>query len=331
MNDKLYNKDIKMEYLETQIPDEGTRTMISFEFYKTAKLEKELDKDVFAFNDIEIDSLLKSMRRSNVMSIRRTLSVLNSYVKWAIANGKRGKYENNINYMDIFIKTETDFNKFVSNKQLAGKILNKNELNDMVNAIANPIDQALILCLYEFIGGAGLYEIRSMEISNINKETNEIKLFSANGNSRIQKISSKLIELLEESNRTKTYLVNNGEPDKREYVIEKAFVKSKYVFKPLRRGDNDFRIMNYHALLRRIAHIGKFTGYNHITANSIVETRIIHEIIDETEKRRLYEPDDSIYEDVIYKLENDYNINITNMKVYSIKQKVDQLLDIKEF
>lgn len=331
MKSKLYNQDVKMEFLETQILDNGTRTALLFEFYKTAKIENELDKDLYAFNDIEIANLLKSMRRSNVISIRKSLSVFNKYVKWCILNGKRGEFENNINYMDIFIKTETDLNKYVSNKKLAGKILNKEELNDLINVLVNPADQALILSLYEFIGGAELYEIRSMEISNINKETNEIELFSINGESRKQKISNKLIKNLEDVNRIETFLVNNGEPDKRGYIMEKAFAESNYVFKPLRRGSNDFETMNYHALLRRISQIGKFTGYSHITANSIIETRIIHEITDETEKRGLYNPNDIIYDDVIYRLNNEFNINITPMKTYSIKQKVSQLLDIKEF
>lgn len=331
MNNRLYNKDVKMEFLETQILDEGTRTAISYDFYKTAKMESELNKDLYAFNDVEIDSLLKSMRRSNVISIRKSLSVFNKYVKWCISNGKRGEFENNINYMDIFIRTETDLNKYVSNKQLAGKILNKDEFNDLINALVNPIDQSLILSLYEFIGGAELYEIRSMEMSNINKETNEIELFNADGEIRTQKISSKLIHLLEEANELKTYLINNGEPDKREYVIEKKFVESKYIFKPLLRGNNSFKIMSYHALLRRISQIGKFTGYNHITANSILETRIIHEILDETDKRELYQPNDAVYDDVVSRLNSEFNINITHMKIYSIKQKVTQLLDIKEF
>ena len=62
MNNRLYNKDVKLEYLET-IKEEGTRIPILYEFINSAKMEEELRKDIYAFNDLEIAKFLKISRR----------------------------------------------------------------------------------------------------------------------------------------------------------------------------------------------------------------------------------------------------------------------------
>lgn len=317
--------------METQILDSGTRTTVLHEFLKIAETEKELDKDVYAFNDIEIANLLKIMRRSNVISIRKTLSILNDYVKWCIVNGKRGRFENNINYVDLFIKTESDLNKYVSNRQLYNKILNKEEFNDLINIPVNPSDKAILLCLYEFIGGEELYELRSIEMKNIDRDTNTITLTNKDGEIRKSKISNKLINILEEANEENVYLSNNGEPDKRGSVIERTLMNSNFVFKTAKTNNNDFEIIQYQTILNRIKMIRKFVDYKYITANSIRETRIIHEILDLVDEKKLYEPSDDIYNEVAEKLNKDYEIELSRMQIYSIKQKVKQIMSIKEF
>lgn len=331
MKKRLYNNHIKLEYAETQILDEGTRTTVLYEFFKIAEVEEELDKDVYAFNDIEIADLLKTMRRSSVMSIRKTLSILNDYVKWCILNGKRGSFENNINYVDIFIKTESDLDKYVSNRKLYNKILNKEEFNYLLNIPVNPSDEAILLCLYEFIGGEELYELRSIEMNNIDRETNTIKLISKDGNIRKSKISNRLINLLEEVNEEKIYLINNGEVNRLGNIVENKLAESNFVFKSVQRMDNDFQMMQYQTILNRIKMIRKFVDYKYITANSIRETRIIHEILDLTSEKNLYEPNDTIYSEVVGKLKSDYEIELSPMQVYGIKQKVKQIVNIKEF
>lgn len=206
MEERLYNGDLKLEYLESQNVDESTKKTTLFEFYNTAKIEEGYGKDIYAFNDLEIEELLKSLRRSSVISLRRTLSILNNYVKWCIVNGKRGEHENNINYVNAFIKTESDLNKYVSNKQLSSKILNKEELNDLIHILVNPVDQAIIQCIYEFIGGEKLHELRSMKYKDIDFTNNEVILTDLNGEIRKQKISNKLLNILEDTQNTEAYI-----------------------------------------------------------------------------------------------------------------------------
>lgn len=333
MNDRLFNKEVKMEYAETQILDKGTRTTVLYEFLKFSEMEEELNKDVYAFNDIEVSNLLKRMRRSNVISIRKTLSILNDYVKWCIDNGKRKEFENHINYVDVFITTEKNLNKYVSNRQLYNKILNREEFEDLLNIPINPSDQALLLCLYELIGGEELHELRSIEMKNINKETNIIKLTDKDGNIRESKISNKLISLLEDTDspEIQAYIPNNGEPNTRGLIVERPFAASNYVFKPVKKGKNDYEMISYQATLSRLKMIKNFSDYSHITANSLRETRIIHEVLDLTTERELYEPTDEIFIEVAEKIKEEYQVELSRMQIYSIKQKMKQIVSIKEF
>lgn len=333
MKDRLYNNQVKLEYMETQIKDKGTRITALHEFLKIAEIEKELNKDISNFNDIEIANTLKIMRRSNVLSIRKTLSILNDYVQWCIINGKRGKLENNINYVSLFIKTETNLNKYVSNRQLYNKILNKEEFEDLLSVPVNASDQAILLCLYEFIGGEELYELRSLEMKNINKETNTVKLLNKNGETRISKISDRLIKLLEDVDDPdmQMYIQNNGEEDARGWVVEKAYAESHYILKTTKHGDNDHQMMPYSSVLNRLKMIKNFIDYKHITANSIRETRIIHEVLELTAQKGLYEPTDDVYDEVANMLKIEYDINLSHMQLYNIKQKLTQITNIKDF
>lgn len=331
MINKLYNYDLKLEYVNSQDIDESTKTTALYEFNNTSKLEREYGKDVYAFNDLEIKEFLKSLRSSSVISIRRSLSILNSYVKWCIVNGKRGKYENNINQVDAFIKTEDDLSKYVSNKQLSSKILSKEELDDIIHILVNPVDQAIIQCMYEFISGEKLYELRSLEFNNVDIAGRQVLLSNIDGEVRVQNISSKLVKILEETEKAPTYIYKNGLEDAKGNIGEREFPYSKYIIKKHREKNEKDDMISYNSVLTRLRNIRKFTGYNHITANSLRDTRVIHEIMDVMAERCIYSPDNAIYDEVIQRIYTQYGIKMSNMQMYSIKQKFNQLIDIKFF
>ena len=86
------------------------------------QLERRLGKDLYAFNNMEIAEILKGMGRSKVGSVSKALYIVNSYVKWTIRDGKRDEYENGINNVQAFVRTEESLQKYVSNKKLYSKI-----------------------------------------------------------------------------------------------------------------------------------------------------------------------------------------------------------------
>lgn len=329
MRDRLYNSNLKMEFIDSQELDDSTKKTIAYEFLKVKATEEKLDKDVYAFNDVEFANALRTMRSSSVLSIRKTLSIFNSYVKWCIVNGKRGKYENNINYVDIFIRTESDFSKFVSNRQLSSKILTKEELDDLINALVNPSDQVVIQSMYEFIGGQKLYELRSLTIDSVDDEACTVDLIDMDGSIRTQEISRKLVELMKDSHEVKEYIFKNGEMDKNGNISSREFIDSRLILKLTRYLDSEF--MTYSAMFGKIRRIREYTGYSHITITSLRETRVIHEIIDVAENMKKIIADKEVFEEAFNRIYKQYGVKLSHMQRYSIREKYNQLIDIKEF
>lgn len=329
LKNRMYNSDLKMEFIESQDNSRSTSLMIVYEFIKIANTENRLKKDLYAFNDLEISDALKTMRTSNVIALRSTLSILNSYVKWCTLNGKRGEYENGINYVDAFIKTEQNLRQYVSNKQLSGKILTEDEIEDLLNALINPCDQVVIQAMYELIGGEKLYEIRSLTIDAVNEKKCELELLNSDGSIRNQKVSRKLIELIKDSSEAKEYIFNNGEMNSDGRIASRRFLPSKNIIKSTR--ENDEGMSSYSGMQYKINSIKKYTGYNHITSTSLRDSRIIHEILKVTQEQNKYIADDKVFDDSFNNIYKQYGLRLSNMQEYNIKEKYKQLITIKDF
>ena len=327
MSERLYNKNLKLAYINNYFGEENTKNTILYEFLKTADMENQYKKDLYAFNDIEISNLLFFLKRDNIMSINKSVSIYKDYINWCIANGQRGIYENGENRVEIFQKTE-NLTKYVSNRRVKNKFLLKEELYDLIDYLINPVDQAFILCLYEFISGEQLHELRSLKISDIDEKNNKVKLTDVYGNIRIQSISTKLIELLKETDATPRYIDNNGMA---KTAKGKPFNESEYIFKAIIRKNNTGQMISYPGLLNKLRNIKRFTGYDLITTNSLRETRIIHEIVDVMKEMDLDIPNDDVYKKAVNNIKHYYNTELSNMQMYSIKQKFEQVIKLKDF
>lgn len=326
----LYNSEIKKEYFDTQFTSQNTKLTAYFDFSTITKIEKDSNKDAYSFNDLEIATVLKSMESSSILSIRRLLSTLNDYVQWAIDNGKRSKYETGINNVQEFIISEKNLNKYVSNKQVDGKILDEEEFEDLLNILVNPIDSALILCLYNFVGGTEFHEIRSLTYESIDEKNSMLHLVDKTGKKRKQKVEERLIEELLLLNRTNTYTSNNGIPDNFGRVRETPFIDSKYLFRPIE-SDNAGDMISPSTLYTRLRQMKQHTGYNYISPTSLRDTRLIHEILIETKERNKKEPTKEIIHSVLDEIYDVYGLPFSHMQRYSLEQKIEKLLEIGRF
>jgi len=327
MTKNLHNSNVKNAYLEYSDAKESTKVTVMNDFKNISKVENDLGKDVYAFNDLEIGDMLMSLGYSNVLSVRRILSILRDYVFWAIANDQRGEYENGINGMDLFLKSEKDLMKYVSNKQISGKILSLQELEDLINIVDNPIDKLFIQCPYEFIAGQEMFEMRSLKMSNVNMENLTVKLFDMDGSEREQKISAKLLKLLEDTESQSEYIFNNGEGGSR--ARSRAFAESEYIVKPLKRKSSEGQMLTYASIGAKYRRIQEFTGFSYINAVALKDTRIIHEIVDLLEDNDMYKPDGFVFTELQSRLRDRYSVEISPMQLYSIKKKYEQIITIK--
>lgn len=326
MENKLYNKELKLAYMKNYDGAEGTKNTILYQFLRSAKIENQYEKDLYAFNDKEIDDLLYSLAWNNIMSINSSVSIYKDYINWCIVNGQRGIYENGENRMEIFQKTE-DLRKYISNRKIKNRFLTKEELDDLIDSLANPIDQALILCMYEFIGGQELYELRTLKLSNVNEEDKTVELISIDGEIRVQNISTRLIELLKDANDQKRYIENNGIAVREDGM---PLNDTGYVFRVVAKGQSE-DIMSYAGVYTKINAIKRFTGYDLITPNSLKETRIMHEISDVAREIGLLDSGEDIYKRSVANIYNTYKIELSRTQMYNIKQKYEQLITLKDF
>lgn len=332
--EKLYNSELKSEYFDKRFTNKNTKNTAYFDFLTISRVEKDSHKDAYAFNDLDIATVLKSMESSSVLSIRRLLSSLNDYVRWCIENGKRGNDETFTNSVQEFIDSESNLDKYVSNKKIQGKILEEDQFDDLLNILINPMDTALVLCLYNFVSGRELYEIRSLTRDSIDVENNQLHLKNRDENgeitTRTQKISQQLVDELLLLNTRKTYITNNGVPDSMGRIRELTLVESKYLFKPTKSNKTN-AMMSVSSLYTRIRQIKQDTGYNFISPTSLRDTRLIHEILKETKAREAYEPTQEIIHDVLDEMYDTYGLSFSHMQLYSLEQKITKLLHLGKF
>jgi len=328
MSDRLYNKELKTEYIDSFFGADSTKDIMMYEFINSANLEYQYNKDLYAFNDVEISSLLYFLKKSNMSSLNKSVSIYKDYIRWCIVNGKRGMYENGENRFEVFQATE-DMKKYISNRKIRSKFLTKEELEDLTKFLINPIDQAFIMCLYEFINGAELHELRALTKEDVRraKTNNRLELTDLDSNKRIITISHRLLDLLEDVILQEEYVFNNGEGD----LKVRKLVESPYVFRLLYRKDTINQMASYTALNGKMKSIRKYTGYNFITPNSLKETRIIHEIIDVTKDLGLSESNRKAYNMAFDNINKLYDVELSYNQKHSIKQKYRQAIQLKDF
>lgn len=329
MKDRLYNPELKLAYLNDFVGEESTKAAMIYEFYKSAKVEKQYNKDLYAFFDDEIEDLLLSLGSDNLSSIGKTVSIYKDYVNWCILNGQRGKYENGENRVEIFQATK-DMSKYVSNMRVKNKFLTQEEVYDLVDYLVNPIDQVFILGIYEFIAGEELYELRSLSMKNVDIDNRTVKVTDVNGNTRIQSVSHKLIGLLQDANRQETYLNNNGVVDN-EAQSTRKLAESEYIMRPIARKSNKDQMMPYGSLSQKMVRIKRFTGYDFITINSIQDSRVIHEIVEVMKRLEIDKPNDEVFRIVVDNIYKQYKVKLTSSQIFYIRRNFEQAIKLKDF
>lgn len=328
---RLYNPELKLAYIQAHKGKEGTKRIMYFEFINSAKVEKQYNKDLYAFNDLEVSDLLRSIGLSSDMSIQKTLSIYKDYVNWCIVNGQRGKYENGINYVEVFQKNE-DVAKYISNRKVRNRILTKREVHDVIDILVNPIDQALIYSFYSLIGGKGAYEIRSLQRKNIDTESNIITLVAdEGGKTRKHLADSKLIKHLIEANNQQEYIFNNGEEIGNGYKMTKELASNDYVFRTIKQASMEGDMVSYGTINQKFVRIKKYTGYDFISPKSLRDSRLIHRVVDITEEKGLYVADNEVFNKLNEELEEKYDIKLSPIQMYNLKQLYEKVIGIKTF
>lgn len=321
----LYNPDLKIKFIKESYPNEDTKIFIFYIFKKSASTENFYNKDVCVFNSDEILDLVRRLNYNTQNALESAMSVFATYVDWCIANDFRGKYENNINDFELFIKTQ-DLSQFLSKLRAKNRYLTKEEVHDMVDYLYNFQDKATILAMYEGILGESAHELRLLTTKDIDIKSSTVKLIDADGTIRTKKISSKLVGILLNASEETEYYQDNGEAISKSTSVRKL-AETPYVIKPVRRGYNNDEPLGYGSFSQRIVRIKKYVEYPFITASTLYNSGAINRVLEITDRLGLKEPNDEVFR--VLKLDTEYNMS--DGAIYRLKQTFQLANSLKEF
>ncbi|MCM3584239.1 hypothetical protein M3182_00605 [Mesobacillus maritimus] len=214
----LYNEEIKNIFLSIY-DNPRTQNTIKYVFYKSASIERYLDKDLYNFSLTQIGEVIEKSRPYSSTVARSSGRNISQYISWAIENG----------YSDISLNPLKDVDskwcdQFVDKNKRTH--FSEDELyNIIIEHLPNAQDQALISVLFEGIIGEDFKELKNLSYNNINWETNEIIII---GRNTPIMVSDRTIWYLKKATNETTYYFYNTESD--DYT-KKELIDSKFIFK----------------------------------------------------------------------------------------------------
>lgn len=196
---EFYNHETKLEFLET-IENSNVRRLSELLFERSKNVEQLYQKDLYSFSLSQIEEVMKSINPATKNSSANSKSRINTYISWAIKNGRRN---NNINPLH---GTSADWDiKFID--RVTDRYLSETDVHDIIDDLLNAQDKALILCIFEGISGRTMSELISMNINNIDWDANKVTVTDIRDNAeRDVVVSDKCLQLIKEAYEQKKYL-----------------------------------------------------------------------------------------------------------------------------
>jgi integrase len=265
----LYEEDIKEEYLET-LPKE-TADVYRFGLYRSSDTEDVIGKNLYNFSTDEIKSVLIDANHSTFNSIRLTLNVIESYIKWAI---ETGKVNSNINPAKT-IKND-ELNTYLTNKKI---LFSEEEIKSLMSEMVNAQDRIIFqLIFFEGINGYEHSEILNLTKSDINWTNRTLHLKDDKHGERDVRVSEETLNLIEKAIEQTHYQNKNGEATGK--TPELPLMENDYVLRTSATRDENLGKADKHLIYRRISAMkDNLASTNHnlkyLTAKSIEKSGMI--------------------------------------------------------
>lgn len=251
-------KNKKKRYLDaciTEYSPDYTSNLRSL-FNKTEPVEQMFGKDISEFSTREISDFYALSGFSNEYVYSNTNSRLSAYCEWCC---KQLLVTDGLNHFREF--TMKDFSNYVNQRLEKNKYLSKEEFYKLVDELANPRDQFLLLCLFEIGKSPHFDDIFKMELKDIDQEKGTVALKSG----RTVKISKKLINKAIEADECLSYFLVVSQRTR-------PLVPSEYIFKKApNANDNSNDASQSNKLVTKILRTmaSNYGIYNAINATSI--------------------------------------------------------------
>lgn len=226
----MYNQEIKEHFIGTY-KDKDTQKTIKPIFKKTSLKEEALGKDLFQFTQDEAIPLLTYLSRNTTNGLNNNLSYIRQYVRWC---EKQGYSKGNMTFESIHKKDLVGLINFdIANNQY---IRDRDTLYSLCSKLKNPVDQALLVLLYEGLLGNEMDEVRFLLKSDIKTTSREISI-SSKPPRIISNVDKRSIDILEKAINKNELDTRNGTSEAR--AKKRYMINSPYVIRPTKMHNSD--------------------------------------------------------------------------------------------
>ncbi|WP_232699990.1 phage lytic cycle repressor MrpR family protein [Brevibacillus daliensis] len=272
--DGYYNEQLKIAFLSQFVDTIRTYETYARILKASRDIEEEKNKDLARFNISEIEDLFDHLSPTTLAASRNNISIVNSYIDWAIVNGHR---ENNINPISL-VKNTHGFEESFIDKTFR-QYFSKKEIYDIVDFGVNPQDTVIPLALFEGFAGKENFEIRHLKWEDVDQELNKVLVRNVDGSAREIEVSDMLMRYIKLAYNQKDYYKNNGHelPDSsrnRKETLE--LLDTGFVLKNANTRVANMDSIGKHVISRRLTSLGEYFGINSFTAIKIIRSGMIY-------------------------------------------------------
>lgn len=267
-DNEIYNKEIKDAFI-SRYP-EHTHNIYRRVFFYSSPIEHLYGIDLFEFNLKQIGDVLKSMNPSSLASVKSTVSVIKAYIDWAIH-----RRSNNINPLDI---TDVTWEKqFVdTTKKL---LFNYDEIwGGVIKNCKNAQDSLIVALLFEGVGGREVFELRNLNIRDVNFEEGVLNLTNEKGEQRQIKVSSETLSLIRDAEIQTEYYKRNGEisPNSRNRKETSQLIETGYLIKPAKTKVVHVEQVNTHVIYGRLSTLSEIFNIPNFSVKNIQRSGMLY-------------------------------------------------------
>lgn len=271
VTEKFYNPEVKEKYLNS-IENENTRYVTMYPFITAKKQEEQLKKDIYEMNIDELALVMGDQKASSIDAAYVNASRFEQYINWAIENGL---LPNNLNPITNLPDKREWAAQFVSTYRQS--VFTRKELLEMCKDLANDVDKAVLIALFEGIAGKGYAELLNLQtkhLKEVAKDKYTAQLFDADGSDRTINISKELYKLLLAADSQPEYFNKNGQAENERSSISK-FEDSPYIFKKTTRGKQGGKLNNFF-VLRKMEMFKEIFELKYLKAKHIADSGMMH-------------------------------------------------------
>ncbi|RNB59455.1 hypothetical protein EDM57_04750 [Brevibacillus gelatini] len=266
----MYNEGVKQRFMEVISDDsKGPYERI---FIRSSVVEESLGRDMYDFNIKEIENVLFHLKPKTLAASKSNISIISSYLDWAIEEGYRS---NTINPMKYQLDDWAE--KFIDKN--IKMFFSKKEIDEIIEKCKNAQDAVIISLLFYGANGREVSELRNLRPSDVNFETNELILTDDKDNQTRRITTPKeCITLIKDAINQTEYFKRNGHiaPNSRNTKETSELIETGYVIKPAKTKVVHIDQVNTHVVYGRLSTISELFNIENFTVKNIQRSGMIY-------------------------------------------------------